>query len=115
MTAVRVVTAITLLAVFLAIVGMVPAAAAMTDPATATGVAEAAQETNDNESSVWPMVTWSLVVIGAFCLLLGILYLFKRRIGGFPENPSWTAPITVMPASENPTEETFGLEPDDHH
>jgi hypothetical protein len=45
---------------------------------------------------------WSLVGIGVFSTLMGVLYLFKRKVGGFPEHPSWVAPISVMPASELP-------------
>jgi hypothetical protein len=45
---------------------------------------------------------WSLVSIAGGGALLGVLYLFKRKIGAFPENPTWVAPITIMPASELP-------------
>lgn len=45
---------------------------------------------------------WSLVSIAGGSALLGVFYLFKRKIGAFPENPTWVAPITIMPASELP-------------
>jgi len=53
-------------------------------------------------SEVKEVTIWSLVSIGAGATLLGVFYLFKRKIGAFPENPSWVAPITIMPASELP-------------
>lgn len=45
---------------------------------------------------------WSIVSLAGGSALLGVLYLFKRKVGGFPENPSWVAPITIMPASQLP-------------
>jgi hypothetical protein len=33
---------------------------------------------------------------------MGTLYLLKRRVGGFPEHPSWTAPISVMRSRDLP-------------
>jgi hypothetical protein len=45
---------------------------------------------------------WSIVAIGGFATVLGVFYLFKRKVGGFPEHPSWVAPISIMPASELP-------------
>jgi hypothetical protein len=33
---------------------------------------------------------WSIVGIGVFATVLGVLYLFKRKVGGFPENPTWS-------------------------
>lgn len=47
---------------------------------------------------------WMVAGVTAGGLVLGILYLFKRRVGGFPENPSWVAPISVMRSSTFPVE-----------
>ena len=55
---------------------------------------------------VVPLV-WSIVGVLLFCGALGVLYLLKRELGGFIPRPgAWTAPISVMPASTNPTEES---------
>lgn len=56
-------------------------------------------------SDVLPAVTWSLIAAGVFCLVLGILYLLKRQVGGFPENPSWVAPISIMRSRDLPAED----------
>lgn len=48
------------------------------------------------------MALWSLIGVTIFGGGLGVLYLFKRRVGGFPENPTWVAPISVMLASDLP-------------
>jgi hypothetical protein len=44
-----------------------------------------------------------------------VFYLFKRRVGGFPEHPSWVAPITIMRSKDFPDETTFGDLPVDDH
>ncbi len=62
-----------------------------------------------NWTDVKEVTIWSIVSIAGGGVLLGVLYLFKRKIGAFPENPSWVAPITIMPASELP-----GDDDDDH-
>ena len=55
---------------------------------------------------------WSLASIAGGCAALGVLYLFKRKVGGFPENPSWVAPISIMPSSGLPQD---GDTPHDAH
>lgn len=57
---------------------------------------------SDSGTDVVPRVTWMLAGIAAAAVVMGLLYLFKRRVGGFPKNPSWVAPITIMPSSELP-------------
>ncbi|MGB4861732.1 MAG: hypothetical protein WBO97_04680 [Tepidiformaceae bacterium] len=59
---------------------------------------------------------WSLVCIGAGATVLGVLYLLKKRIGGFPENPAWVAPITIMRSRDLPgdEEEEHGFEDSGH-
>ena len=52
--------------------------------------------------SVKEVTIWSIVSIGTVSVLLGVLYLFKRKIGAFPANPTWVAPISIMPAGELP-------------
>lgn len=45
---------------------------------------------------------WSIAGIAAGAVVLGVLYTLKRKVGGFPENPAWVAPITIMPSRELP-------------
>lgn len=61
-------------------------------------------------TDVKEVAIWSMVGIGAGVVVLGVLYLFKRKIGAFPENPSWVAPITIMPASQLPGDDNQGHE-----
>ncbi len=56
-------------------------------------------------SDVQEVTIWSLAGIAAGAVVLGVLYTLKRRVGGFPENPSWVAPITIMPASQLPSDD----------
>jgi hypothetical protein len=62
---------------------------------------------------VVPMATWMIVGTLVAGLSLSILYLFKRRIGAFPKNPTWVAPITVMRSQDLP--EDFGDAPAEAH
>ena len=68
--------------------------------------------------AIEPVVIWSFSGILAGALLLGVFYLLKRRVGGFPKNPSWVAPITIMPSKDFPGDtdpHEGGHEPDLHH
>lgn len=66
-----------------------------------------------SDQDVIPRVKWMLAGIFVGGYALSMLYLLKRRLGGFPENPSWVAPITIMPSSQLPGDtDTHG--PDDH-
>lgn len=56
----------------------------------------------DSQGDVVPRVVWMLGGVAASAVVMGLLYLFKRRVGGFPKNPAWVAPITIMPSSELP-------------
>jgi hypothetical protein len=60
-------------------------------------------------SDVQNVALWSIVGIAGSAVLLSVLYLFKRRVGGFPEHPAWVAPISIQLASQLP-----GDEPDPH-
>jgi|GEM_PF-1133919 len=66
-------------------------------------------------TSVKEVTIWSVVGVGAFSVILGVLYLFKRKVGGFPEHPSWVAPISIMPASELPGDDDAGHEDHSGH
>lgn len=53
------------------------------------------------------ILLWSVTGVGLGALGLTTLYLLKRRVGGFPSNPSWVAPITIMPSRDFADETTF--------
>ncbi|MEO9256478.1 MAG: hypothetical protein ABI305_13135, partial [Tepidiformaceae bacterium] len=48
------------------------------------------------------VVTWMIACVLLSGLVLAALYMFKRRIGGFPAHPKWVAPISIMKASDLP-------------
>jgi hypothetical protein len=54
------------------------------------------------------VLVWSMLIMGVGALVFWALYAFKRRVGGFPENPSWVAPITIVTSKELPDEGDFG-------
>ena len=87
----------------------VDAATIAPDPVPVVREFHPQQTTTDDEGRpVEPMLLWSLAGIGISGVALTVLYLLKRRVGGFPENPEWVAPITIMQSKDNATEETFG-------
>jgi hypothetical protein len=96
----------------LAAVSAVPALAAEAPPPAAEivrGAASLPQEgTQESTHRVEPGLIWTLVGVGIGAAVFGSLYLFKRHIGAFPKNPAWVAPISVMPSSTFPDEDTFG-------
>jgi len=55
-----------------------------------------------SENDVVPAALWSLAGVAAGAVVLGALYFFKRGIGGFPENPSWVAPISITRSRDLP-------------
>ncbi len=73
------------------------------------GGADDGHATAVGEGRTWDDVqkvaVWSIVGIAAGCALLSVLYLFKRQVGGFPEHPSWVAPISIMPANQLPVDD----------
>ena len=60
------------------------------------------QQQPASHRDVVPTVIWVLVAVLIACLVGGILYLFKRRVGAFPKNPIWTAPISIMLSRDLP-------------
>lgn len=53
---------------------------------------------------VVPTVIWAIVAVLIAALVGGIMYAFKRQVGGFPKNPSWVAPISIMLSRDLPDE-----------
>ena len=69
---------------------------------------EEAGATSERRDGLDSVVIWSLVSLGIFALVLGAFYFFKRQVGGFPENPEWVAPITIMPSKDFADDGDFG-------
>ena len=57
-------------------------------------------------SDVKEVTIWSIAGILGGAVVFGVLYTLKRKVGGFPENPTWVAPISIMPASQLPADDT---------
>jgi hypothetical protein len=68
------------------------------------GAASAAEVNPQGGSQDVQKVVWTVVGVAVASVILAIFYLFKRRVGAFPKNPSWVAPISVMPAKDLPDE-----------
>ena len=68
-----------------------------------------------SQGDVRTVAIWTIVgtLLGGFAL--SILYLLKRRVGGFPRNPAWVAPITIMQSKDFPDEGYYGDTPADAH
>jgi hypothetical protein len=66
-------------------------------------------------TDVMPMVVWSIVTILVAGVVFGTLFLLKRRVGGFPANPTWVAPISVMPSKDFADEGSFSESAQDSH
>lgn len=71
-------------------------------PAAADDGGHSAPQAADDGTDILPVTLWSLAGVALGAVVMGTLYLFKRRVGGFPENPSWTAPIGVMRSRDLP-------------
>ena len=54
------------------------------------------------DNDIKTTVIWMFVGISLAAVTLGVFYLFKRRIGAFPKNPTWVAPITIMRSEDLP-------------
>jgi hypothetical protein len=74
------------------------------------------QAADDDERAVEPPILWTVVGVAGVAVVGGSLYLFKRRVGAFPKDPDWVAPISLMPAGENAEEEgDYPAAPAEHH
>ena len=94
-------------AVLLAVFSVSGRAVAAAEPQTSgpAHVVAANQEDGGAESDsrdIVPIVLWMLGGVAAPAVVLSALYLVKRSVGGFPKNPSWVAPISIMPSAELP-------------
>ncbi|MCA9823109.1 MAG: hypothetical protein R3B97_08620 [Dehalococcoidia bacterium] len=92
-----------------------PAASAIT-VLHADEPAGGAQSSDSSGIDVVPGATWMFVGILVSGLGLSILYLLKRRVGGFPKNPAWVAPISIERSETFAKEGDFGdVAPGAHH
>jgi len=66
------------------------------------GETAAAPSSNSNWDEAQDVTIWSIAAIAGMSAVLGVFYLLKRKVGGFPANPAWVAPIMIRPASELP-------------
>jgi hypothetical protein len=62
-------------------------------------------QSGGSEVDVVSTVLWSLAGAAIFAVGLGVLYLLKRQVGGFPENPEWVAPISIMRSRDLPADD----------
>ena len=67
---------------------------------------------NSDDGSI-DRALWALLGVGIGAAAGGGLYLLKRALGGFPKNPAWTAPISIMRSKDSP--ESYGEAPADAH
>ncbi len=64
------------------------------------GGGESATSNSPKWSDVKEVATWSIVGVATGAVVLGVFYTLKRKVGGFPENPTWVAPITIMQSKD---------------
>lgn len=66
------------------------------------------QSEEDSGTTDVETVIWAVIGVGIAAATLGTLYLLKRQLGGFPEHPTWVAPISIIRSQDLPDETTFG-------
>lgn len=69
---------------------------------------EGAGATTDRSASLDGVAIWTMAALGIFAVVLAVFYFFKRQVGGFPENPAWVAPITIMASKDFADEGDYG-------
>ncbi|MCK9520297.1 MAG: hypothetical protein M0R74_14925 [Dehalococcoidia bacterium] len=82
--------------------------AATLDGPASTLAAHFQEGNGGNGVDVVPGVIWTLVGVTIGGIVLATFYMLKRRVGGFPENPSWVAPISIEKSETFPDEGSFG-------
>lgn len=94
--------------------GALPALAEEAAPRPADAVVlrqEGEAQPADDGTDVVPVAVWTIVAVLLAALVGGVFYLLKRRVGGFPRNPKWVAPISIMESKTFPEEGDFGDAP----
>jgi hypothetical protein len=67
-----------------------------------------AQQFVPGDHDVKTVVLWTVAGTAAAAVVMGTLYTLKRRVGGFPRNPTWVAPITILRSADFPDDGTYG-------
>jgi hypothetical protein len=113
----RLTIALFALASVIAVGAALPAAAAEAPapPAPIVRTWEAMDGEPQPQGRIEPMVLWTVSGIAIGCLVFGTFYLLKRRVGGFPKEPKWVAPISIMESKDFADEGTFGDSPAEAH
>jgi hypothetical protein len=75
---------------------------------------EGGSSSGSSWSDVKEVAIWMMVGIAASAVVLGVLYLLKRRVGGFPKDPAWVAPISIQRSADLPGDDNAGHEADAH-
>ncbi len=70
---------------------------------------------NGSDREVEPMLIWTTIGVAGGAVVMAGLYLLKRRLGGFPANPVWVAPITILRSKDSPVEGDYGRAPAEAH
>jgi len=73
------------------------------------------EESASDETDIVPVAVWTIAGVLLAGLAGGVFYLLKRRVGGFPQNPSWVAPISIMESKDFADEGSFGDAPVESH
>lgn len=101
--------------------GAVPAAAMEAAPEPVPVVAGVRPQEHGGGASTgsereveWPLI-WTTVGVAGGAVVMAGLYLVKRRLGGFPANPAWVAPISILRSKDSPVEGDYGNAPVDAH
>ncbi len=68
-----------------------------------------------SDREVEPMLIWTTIGVAGGAVAMAGLYLLKRRRGGFPANPAWVAPISILRSKDSPVEGDYGNAPADAH
>ncbi len=94
-----------------ALVGAATPALAADSPGRAkVGVARGSEGTPSGRA-IEPTILWTVAGVAVGVVVFGTLYLLKRQVAAFPKNPTWVAPISIMPSRELPDETKTGDNP----
>lgn len=73
------------------------------------------QERGEGSGNTTTPIIWAVIGIAAASAIGGTLYLLKREVGGFPTDPDWVAPITILRSSDSAVEPDDYATPENHH
>ena len=93
-----------------------PAAAATTQQEPTPIVRQYDPQERGEGSGDTTTIIWAIVGIAVASAVGGVLYLLKREVGGFPADPDWVAPITILRAGDAAVKpEDFAAPDEDQH